>query len=179
MTGTTLSFTQGAAGCVEVSFSAEAGTVPGDNLLVRVVLDGSTVCTPTNNLFGAEGNSDNPADRAMNYICPSVTSGAHKVNVQFASRFGAKVALDYRTTIVARLPRVAVGHKAPIIRCEVRGEAAAFLQACLSSFALVVREKMRYAPGARLPIVKVPSSFASTVRTCISFKAAVCLSGTR
>ena len=104
VTGTTLSFTQGAAGCVEVSFSAEAGTVPGDNLLVRVVLDGSTVCTPTNNLFGAEGNSDNPADRAMNYICPSVTSGAHKVNVQFASRFGAKVALDYRTTIVRYAP---------------------------------------------------------------------------
>jgi len=100
LTGTTLSFTQGSAGCVEVSFSGEAGTVPGENLLVRVLLDGSTVCTPTNNLFGAEGNSDAPADRAMNYICPSVSTGAHTVKVQFASRFGTKVGLDYRTTIV-------------------------------------------------------------------------------
>lgn len=104
VTGTTLSFTQGTAGCVEVSFSAEAATTPGENLLARVVLDGSTICSPTNNLFGAEGNSDNPADRAMNYICPSVTSGAHSVKVQFASRFGTKVALDYRTTIVRYAP---------------------------------------------------------------------------
>ena len=98
--GTTLSFTQGAAGCVEVSFSGEAGTFPGENLVVRVVLDSGTICSPNNNLFGAEGNSDAPADRAMNYICPSVAKGAHSVKVQFASRFGTKVGLDYRTTIV-------------------------------------------------------------------------------
>jgi hypothetical protein len=104
LTGTTLSFTQGSAGCVEVSFSGEAGTVPGENLLVRVLLDGSTVCKPTNNLFGAQGNSDAPADRAMNYICPSVSKGAHTVSVQFASRFGPKVGLDYRTTIVRYAP---------------------------------------------------------------------------
>ena len=102
--GTTLSFKQGAAGCVEVSFTAEAGTVPGDNLLARVVLDTSTICTPTNNLFGAQGNSDNPADRAMNFICPSVSAGSHTVKVQFASRFGRKVGLDYRTTIVRYAP---------------------------------------------------------------------------
>lgn len=102
--GTTLSFNQGSAGCVEVSFSAEAGTVPGDNLLARVVLDTSTICTPTNNLFGAQGNSDNPADRAMNFICPSVSAGSHTVKVQFASRFGRKVGLDYRTTIVRYAP---------------------------------------------------------------------------
>jgi|SRR5579871_587872 len=100
VTGTTVSFKQGSAGCVEVSFSGEAATTPGDNLLARVLLDGSTACSPTDNLFGAEGNSDNPADRAMNYICPSVSAGSHTVKVQFASRFGAKVGLDYRTTIV-------------------------------------------------------------------------------
>lgn len=104
VTGTTVSFAQGSAGCVEVSFSGETATVPGDNLLARVLLDGKTVCDPTDNLFGAEGNSDNPADRAMNYICPSVSAGSHKVSVQFASRFGAKVAVDYRTTIVRFAP---------------------------------------------------------------------------
>ncbi|HEX3431671.1 MAG TPA: hypothetical protein VHT03_12375 [Rhizomicrobium sp.] len=104
VTGSTLSFTQGSAGCIEVSFSGETATAPGENLLARVVLDGTTVCSPTDNLFGAEGNSDNPADRTMNYICPTVTAGAHKVAVQFASRFGTKVALDYRTTIVRYAP---------------------------------------------------------------------------
>lgn len=98
--GTTISFTQSAAGCVEVSFSGEAGTVPGENLLVRVVLDNGTICSPNNNLFGAQGKSDAPADRAMNYICGSVAKGAHTVKVQFASRFGTTVGLDYRTTIV-------------------------------------------------------------------------------
>ena len=102
--GTTLSFKQGSSGCVEVSFSAETGTLPGDNLLARVVLDSSTVCSPTNNLFGAQGNSDNPADRAMNFICPSVSAGSHTVKVQFASRFGAKVGIDFRTTIVRYAP---------------------------------------------------------------------------
>ncbi|HLY04978.1 MAG TPA: hypothetical protein VKR31_04450 [Rhizomicrobium sp.] len=102
--GTTLSFKQGTTGCVEVSFTAEAGTVPGDNLLVRVVRDAGTVCTPTNNLFGAQGSSDNPADRAMNFICPSVPAGSHTVKIQFASRFGRKVGLDYRTTIVRYAP---------------------------------------------------------------------------
>lgn len=104
VTGTTLSFTHGSAGCVEVSFSGETGTVPAENLLVRVVLDANTVCTPTNNLFGAQGSSDLPADRAMNYICPSVSAGAHSVKVQFASRFGGKVGLQYRTTIVRYEP---------------------------------------------------------------------------
>ena len=104
VTGTTLSFKQGSAGCVEVSFSGEAGTLPGDNMLARVVLDTSTICTPTNNLFGAEGNSDNPADRAMNFICPSVPAGSHTVKVQFASRFGGTIGLDYRTTIVRYAP---------------------------------------------------------------------------
>lgn len=102
--GTTLSFKQGSAGCVEVSFSAETGTLPGDNLLTRVVLDNETACAPTNNFFGAEGNSDNPADRAMNFICPSVSAGSHNVKVQFASRFGGKVGIEYRTTIVRYAP---------------------------------------------------------------------------
>jgi hypothetical protein len=104
VTGTTVSFNQGSSGCVEVSFSGETATTPGDNLLARVVLDKGTICTPTNNDFGAEGNTDNPADRAMNYICPTVSAGSHTVKVQFASRFGAKVALDYRTTIVRYAP---------------------------------------------------------------------------
>lgn len=104
VSGTQISFTQGAAGCVEVSFSAEAGTAAGETLLAQVLLDGKTACEPGSNLFASEGTTDNPADHAMNYICPSVSAGSHSVKVQFASEFGRKVALDYRTTIVRYAP---------------------------------------------------------------------------
>jgi hypothetical protein len=40
----------------------------------------------------------------MNYICPSVSAGDHTAKIQFRSRFGGKVALDYRTTIVRYTP---------------------------------------------------------------------------
>jgi hypothetical protein len=104
VSGTDISFTQGAAGCVEVSFSAEAGTVAGETLLAQVVLDGKITCEPGSNLFASEGTTDDPADHAMNYICPSVSAGSHSVTVQFASEFGHRVALDYRTTIVRYAP---------------------------------------------------------------------------
>ena len=104
VSGTEISFTQGSTGCVEVSFSAEAGTVADETLLARAVLDDKTVCEPGNNLFASEGTTDNPADHAMNYICPDVSAGSHSVKIQFASEFGAKVALDYRTTIVRYAP---------------------------------------------------------------------------
>ena len=98
--GTTISFTQGAAGCVEVDFSAEAATNPGQILTTQVLLDGSTVCMPGDNLFASDSPSGDLADRAMNFICPNVAQGSHTVKVQFRSRFGGTVVLDYRTTIV-------------------------------------------------------------------------------
>jgi hypothetical protein len=104
VSGTSVSFTQGAAGCVEVSFSAEAATMPREILVTQVVLDGGTVCAPSDNLFASDSPSGDLAAHAMNYICPSVTAGSHTVKVQFRSRFGAKVALDYRTTIVRYAP---------------------------------------------------------------------------
>jgi hypothetical protein len=103
VTGTTVSFTQGTAGCAEVSFSAEAATVPGELLLTQVLLDG-TPCTPAGNIFASDSPSNDLADHAMNYICSSVAAGAHTAKVQFRSRFGHKVALDYRTTVVRYMP---------------------------------------------------------------------------
>jgi len=103
VTGTTVSFTQGTAGCAEVSFSAEAATVPGELLLTQVLLDG-TPCAPAGNIFASDSPSNDLADHAMNYICSSVAAGAHTAKVQFRSRFGHKVALDYRTTVVRYTP---------------------------------------------------------------------------
>ena len=99
-TGTSVSFTQSQAGCVEVDFSAEAAATPNELLVTQVVLDGSTVCLPADNVFASDSPSSDLAAHAMNYICPSVTAGNHTVKVQFRSRFGGQVALDYRTTIV-------------------------------------------------------------------------------
>ena len=99
VTGTNVSFTQGADGCVEVSFTAEAATVPGELLVTRVLLDG-TACIPTGNIFASDSPSSDLADHGMNYFCPNVSAGAHTAKVQFRSRFGRQVALDYRTTVV-------------------------------------------------------------------------------
>jgi hypothetical protein len=103
VTGTSVAFTQGASGCVEVSFSSEAATTPGELLETRAVVDG-TACLPSNNLFASDSPSSDLADHAMNYICTGVSAGSHTAKIQFRSRFGGKVALDYRTTIVRYAP---------------------------------------------------------------------------
>jgi hypothetical protein len=103
VTGTTITFTQGTGGCVEVSFSAEAATAPGELLLTQVLLDGRQ-CAPGDNIFASDSPSSDLSDHAMNYICGKATAGSHTAKVQFRSRFGHKVALDYRTTIVRYTP---------------------------------------------------------------------------
>jgi len=100
VTGTSVSFTQGMTSCVEVSFSAEAATTPGEILITQVLLDDSTPCEPGDNEFASDSPTNDLADHAMNYICPAVAAGAHSVKVQFRSRYGSTVALDYRTTVV-------------------------------------------------------------------------------
>ena len=100
VTGTSVSFTQSQAGCVEVDFSAEAAATPNELLVSQVVLDGSTACLPADSIFASDSPSSDLSAHAMNYICPGVTAGNHAIKVQFRSRFGGQVALDYRTTIV-------------------------------------------------------------------------------
>jgi hypothetical protein len=102
--GTSVSFMQGASGCAEVSFSGEAATTPGELMLVRVFLDNNMLCMPAGNIFASDSPSSDLADRAMNYLCPTVGAGNHTVRVQWRSRFGGKVALDFRTTIVRYTP---------------------------------------------------------------------------
>jgi hypothetical protein len=103
ITGTSVSFTQGSGGCVEVSFSSEALTSPNEILLTQAVLDGSTVCIPGDNYFAAP-SSGYPGTHAMNYICPSVSAGKHTVTIQFASWRGSRVQIYYHTTIVRYAP---------------------------------------------------------------------------
>ena len=100
VTGTSISFTQSQPGCVEVDFSAEAAATPNELLVTEVVLDGSVACLPADNILASDSPSSDLSSQAMNYICPGVTAGSHAIKVQFRSRFGGQVALDYRTTIV-------------------------------------------------------------------------------
>jgi len=100
VTGTSVSFTQSQAGCVEVDFSAEAAATPNELLVTQAVLDGSTICLPADNILASDSPSSDLSSHAMNYICPGVTAGNHAIKVQFRSRFGGQVAIDYRTTIV-------------------------------------------------------------------------------
>jgi hypothetical protein len=97
--GTSVSFTQGSSGCVEVSFSSEALTSPNEILLTQAMLDGNKVCIPGDNLFAAP-SSGFPSTHTMNYICPSVSAGKHTVTIQFASRYGSRVQVYYHTAIV-------------------------------------------------------------------------------
>jgi len=99
VTGTSVTFTQGAPGCVEVSFTAEGAATPRELLVTRALLDGKE-CLPTDNIFASDSPSSDLADHGMNYICPNVATGSHTAKIQFRSRFGHPVALDYRTTIV-------------------------------------------------------------------------------
>ena len=103
VTGTTIGFTQGTTGCVEISFSAEAATVAGELMLTQALVDG-TPCLPANNIFASDSPSSDLAVRTMNYICPNVSFGAHTAKMQFRSWFGGSVALDFRTTIVRYAP---------------------------------------------------------------------------
>lgn len=100
VTGTAIAFTQSQTSCVEVDFSAEAAATPNELLVTEVVLDGSAACLPADNIFASDSPSSDLAAHAMSYICPGVTAGNHTIKVQFRSRFGGQVALDYRTTIV-------------------------------------------------------------------------------
>jgi hypothetical protein len=104
VTGTSVSFTQGSSGCAEVSFSAEAAAVPGELMLTRVLFDGAKICAPADNILASDSPSGDLADHAMNYICGNVPAGNHTITLQFRSRFGHRVAIGYRTTIVRFTP---------------------------------------------------------------------------
>src|SRR6476660_6510590 len=81
VSGTGLSFTQGAAGCVEVSFSGEGATTPGNLLVIQAVLDNSTVCLPGDDNFASDSPSSDVSDHAMNFICPNVSAGNHSIKI--------------------------------------------------------------------------------------------------
>jgi hypothetical protein len=95
-----LAFPQGgtAPSCVVVMFSGEANTAANETLRVEAILDGATHCQPDDNLLAK--NQPDTGDRAMNFVCASVSPGTHSVKIHFRSTSGGAVTLEYRTLVV-------------------------------------------------------------------------------
>jgi hypothetical protein len=94
-----VSFQQAAAGCVTVSFSAEAMAAGGAIMEVKAVLDGNSEASPGPVYFVQE--SDRLQARAFNFFFPNAAPGAHRVELQFRNvgQVGS-VKLATRTTMV-------------------------------------------------------------------------------
>jgi len=102
---TTVRFTQGGsrAGCILISFTAEALAANGGTMQVNAVLDGAVICAPSGNYFLAATAQGliQPSSHAMNFLCTGVLPGAHSVKMQFNSLGGSNtVTLYARTTAV-------------------------------------------------------------------------------
>ena len=101
-----VSFHQGGASnsCVIVSFSAEAQAATRDYILVQPILDNTTVCVPNENAFSTSPEPTGLADRAMNYVCPTVAPGNHTINMQWRTVNGGTATIFFRTLLVHYVP---------------------------------------------------------------------------
>jgi hypothetical protein len=95
--GSKITFTQSAAGCVIVQFSAGASTDTNTAVVVQAQLDGATLASPDDNVFSRDSDE---ADRAMSFVFPKVSAGSHVVEMQYKSDTGLNVLLGDRTVIV-------------------------------------------------------------------------------
>ena len=67
-------------------------------MIVRVLLDDSTVCEPKGDTYFA--TSTDLRASAFNFICPNVGPGTYAIKMQFRSFNGGQTAFDHRSTIV-------------------------------------------------------------------------------
>jgi hypothetical protein len=93
-----IAFVQGAAGCVIVSFSAEARASIGGNLQLRPTLDGMPTSVPQiANLVGAGAMSGSSA-YGMNFVFANVPRGRHVLRFEYSAL--PIVYLQTRSTVV-------------------------------------------------------------------------------
>jgi len=112
--GATVPFTVGVGSpstCVTIAFTSMAFAPVDAILLVRAVLDHSTVAHPSDVVL--DGDSDEDGDgrtsrsHAMNFVLTGVAPGPHTITMQFASgtavaggQIGPPVFIDRGTTVV-------------------------------------------------------------------------------
>ena len=83
-----INFKVGKAGCVLVLLAASSEATSGMGLIVRVMLDNTTSCSPYNDNFGFNAginftSSNAFVDGAMTFVCTSVPKGFHAIQVQY------------------------------------------------------------------------------------------------
>jgi len=95
---TVINFTSSVAGCMKVTFSAEASTANNESLGIRVLIDNGGFCRPADALFA---RSAAVGAHAMTFFCEDVPAGAHTLKVEFRSNSGENVTLGFRTAEVS------------------------------------------------------------------------------
>jgi hypothetical protein len=93
-----VSFVQGSAGCVIVSFSAEARVALTGNLQVRPTLDGNPGSIPQIANLAAGSNVGGYEAHAMNFVFTNVPRGRHVLKMEFSPSYW--VYLQTRSTVV-------------------------------------------------------------------------------
>ena len=97
-------FTQGANGCVVVTFSAENWAPSNRLTLLRARLDSSTTAQPGSiQLSGDDDENYNgkwARAHSFTFVFSSVASGSHNVQIQYESWNGGRVYLYKHTTVV-------------------------------------------------------------------------------
>lgn len=90
-----VTFIQNGTGCVAGTFFANASSVAGDHVGLRVLLDG-TPCAPlTNGYIFADTES---SSHSAAFFCGTrIAAGKHTVQVQYHSGFGGNVQFFQRT----------------------------------------------------------------------------------
>jgi hypothetical protein len=103
ISGASRTFTQGAAGCVIVYFSAEAQTLANAQMFVRALLDDAVVATPSGTSFIA----DSPVyyqTHAASFVFPDVPAGPHTVRIQFLSFDATNLKIRRSNMVVHYMP---------------------------------------------------------------------------
>lgn len=102
----TVSFTQGAKGCVIATFSAESW-VPGGNrlMLMEALLDGSTVGAPGSVQFSGDDDENSnqhwARSHSFTFAFNNVSAGAHSLAIKYRSfQGGARVYLGKHSLVV-------------------------------------------------------------------------------
>lgn len=99
--GSVVTFTQATAGCVIVTFSAESNVGPSATLRVRPLLDNRPSCQPGKPpVFWSSDDVRFFGVRSFTWICENVSSGRHRVKVEFFREGSGPAKLFFRSVTV-------------------------------------------------------------------------------
>ena len=101
---TALSFTQGKAGCISITFAAEVSTDAGQHMQVKPFIDGGALEPLPNVVAFVAAENDSFRVHNMEFVVANVPAGAHNLVMQFFSTDGGQVLISQHSTIVRYTP---------------------------------------------------------------------------